>query len=294
MAAPRSSPPRRRCDAARSDALDVDAHAWGHRRRGRVDHEEHAHGGEPYRPAWRLHPDPSPDPRLCARSTARSSTCRACPRLVEWREQVAREKRASFRDDDYWGRPVPGFGDPRARVLVAGLAPAAHGGQPHRPGVHRRPLGRLPLRVAVPHRLRQPADRQSRPTTGWSCATPTSPPRCGARRRPTSPRPSSATRCLPYLERELDLLDRGRASSSCSARSPTRPSAGCSRPPASPLPTPRPRFAHGLEVPTARAVVLGCFHPSQQNTFTGKLTEPMIDDVFLRARELADAVPSRP
>ncbi len=82
--------------------------------------------------------------------------CRRCPRLVEWREQVAREKRAAFRDWDYWGRPMQGFGDPAARVLILGLAPAAHGGNRTGPDLHRRPLGRLPVRVAAPGRAGQP------------------------------------------------------------------------------------------------------------------------------------------
>src|SRR5439155_1346782 len=100
--------------------LDRVARVRGDRRRGGVDHEKHQHGGEPYS-------EPVPRPVSLLALDREIVECRACPRLVEWREQVAREKRASFRDDDYWGRPVPGFGDPGERVLIAGLAPAAHG-----------------------------------------------------------------------------------------------------------------------------------------------------------------------
>jgi uracil-DNA glycosylase family 4 len=219
-------------------------------------------------------------------------TCRACPRLVEWREQVAVEKRASFRDETYWGRPVPGFGDPRARVLVAGLAPAAHGA--NRTGrvftgdrsgdflyaaLFRTGFANQPTAVSADDGL-QLHDLYI--TAAVRCAPPAH-----------KPTPVERDTCLPYFQRELDLLDRvgvivvlGAFAYEATAR--VLAAAG------SPLPTPRPRFTHRLEVPTARAVVVGCFHPSQQNTFTGKLTEPMIDDVFLRARALAEAVPSRP
>jgi len=218
--------------------------------------------------------------------------CRACPRLVEWREQVAAEKRASFRTDTYWGRPVPGFGDPRARVLVAGLAPAAHGA--NRTGrvftgdrsgdflyasLHRTGFANQPTSVAADDGLEL---RDLYITAAVRCAPPAN-----------KPTPEERNACLPYFARELELLRNvqvivvlgafayeavGRVLADAGSR----------------LPTPRPKFTHRLEVPTPRAVVLGCFHPSQQNTFTGKLTEPMIDEVFLRARALADGVPSRP
>ena len=106
--------------------------------------------------------------RNSRRSRGEIVECRRCPRLVEWREQVAREKRAAFRDEEYWGRPMPGFGDPAARVLLLGLAPAAHGAQPDRADVHRRPLGRLPVRRAAPHRASPTSRRRSRATTGSS------------------------------------------------------------------------------------------------------------------------------
>ena len=218
--------------------------------------------------------------------------CFACPRLVAWREQVALEKRASFRDDTYWGRPVPGFGDPRAHVLVAGLAPAAHGA--NRTGriftgdrsgdflyasLFRTGFANQPTSIAADDGLEL---RDLYVTAAVRCAPPAN-----------KPTPVERDTCLPYLARELAILDGVRVvvvlgAFAYDAVGRVLASIG------SPLPTPRPKFTHGVEVPTARAVVLGCFHPSQQNTFTGKLTDPMIDEVFLRARELAEAVPSRP
>jgi uracil-DNA glycosylase family 4 len=218
--------------------------------------------------------------------------CRACPRLVAWRELVAQEKRASFRDDTYWGRPVPGFGDPRARVLVAGLAPAAHGA--NRTGriftgdrsgdflyasLHRTGFANQPTSVAIDDGLEL---RDHYLTASVRCAPPAN-----------KPTPQERDTCLPYLVRELEVLRRVRVIVVLGAfayDAVARVLAGIG----SPLPSPRPKFAHALEVPTARGVVLGCFHPSQQNTFTGRLTPAMIDDVFHRARELAEAVPSRP
>ena len=218
--------------------------------------------------------------------------CRACPRLVEWREQVAAEKRASFRTDTYWGRPVPGFGDPRARVLVAGLAPAAHGA--NRTGrvftgdrsgdflyasLHRTGFANQPTSVTADDGLEL---RDLYITAAVRCAPPAN-----------KPTPEERNACLPYFARELELLRNVQVivvlgAFAYEAVGRVLADAG------SPLPTPRPKFTHRLEVPTPRALVLGCFHPSQQNTFTGKLTEPMIDEVFLRARALADGVPSRP
>jgi uracil-DNA glycosylase family 4 len=218
--------------------------------------------------------------------------CRACPRLVEWREQVAREKRASFRGDDYWGRPVTGFGDPDARVLVAGLAPAAHGG--NRTGrvftgdrsgdflfasMFRTGFANQPTATSVDDGLEL---RDAYISAAVRCAPPAN-----------KPSPAERDRCRPFLERELALLESVRVvvvlgAFAYEAVGRVLASAGA------PLPVPRPRFAHGLEVVTGRAVVLGCYHPSQQNTFTGRLTPPMLDAVFHRARDLAGAVPSRP
>jgi uracil-DNA glycosylase family 4 len=211
--------------------------------------------------------------------------CRACPRLVAWREEVARERRASFRDEEYWGRPVPGFGDPAARVLVLGLAPAAHGA--NRTGrvftgdrsgdwlfaaMHRAGFANQPESVREGDGL---ALRDAYVTAAVRCAPPAN--------RPT---PAERDLCLPFLERELALLDDVRVivvlgGFAYEAAWRLLGAAGVA------LPRPRPRFAHGLEVPTERATVLGCYHPSQQNTFTGRLTEPMLDAVFARARALA-------
>jgi uracil-DNA glycosylase family 4 len=218
--------------------------------------------------------------------------CRACPRLVEWREQIAVEKRAAFRGDTYWGRAVPGFGDPHARVLVAGLAPAAHGA--NRTGrvftgdrsgdflyasLFRTGFANQPVSIAADDGLEL---HDLYITAAVRCAPPAN-----------KPTPDERDRCLPYLARELELLASVQVivvlgAFAYEAVGRVLAAAG------TPLPTPRPKFGHLVEVPTARAVVLGCFHPSQQNTFTGKLTEPMIDDVFLRARAIADGVPSRP
>jgi len=211
--------------------------------------------------------------------------CRACPRLVAWREQVAREKRAAFRDEEYWGRPIPGFGDPDARLLVVGLAPAAHGG--NRTGriftgdrsgdwlfgaLYRAGYANQPTST---HRDDGLVLDDAYIAAAVRCAPPANKPTIEER-----------DRCLPYLVRELDLLVRVRVivvlgAFAYEALWRILGGAGVE------LPKPRPKFRHGLEVVTPRAVVVGCFHPSQQNTFTGKLTEPMLDDVFSRARELA-------
>lgn len=213
------------------------------------------------------------------------TTCRACPRLVEWREEVAREKRAAFADQEYWGRPVPGFGDPQARVLLVGLAPAAHGG--NRTGrvftgdrsgdwlfgaLHRVGLCNQPESTGAGDGLEL---TDAYIAAAVRCAPPAN-----------TPTPVERDRCLPFLVRELELLERVRVVVALGAFAYDAAwrvlgAAGVE------LPRPRPAFAHGLEVPTERATILGCYHPSQQNTFTGRLTEPMLDAVLGRARELA-------
>ncbi|MSO78707.1 MAG: uracil-DNA glycosylase [Acidimicrobiia bacterium] len=213
------------------------------------------------------------------------TSCRACPRLVAWREEVAREKRASFADEQYWGRPVPGFGDPRARLLFLGLAPAAHGG--NRTGrvftgdrsgdwlfgaMHRAGLANQQFSVNADDGLKL---TDAYVAAAVRCAPPANKPTTDER-----------DRCLPYLVRELELLDRVKVIVALGAFAYEAAwrvlgAAGLE------LPRPRPKFGHGLEVRTARATILGCFHPSQQNTFTGRLTEPMLDAVLTRARELA-------
>jgi uracil-DNA glycosylase family 4 len=211
--------------------------------------------------------------------------CRACPRLVAWREQVAREKRAAFRDEEYWGRPVPGFGDPQARVFVLGLAPAAHGG--NRTGrvftgdrsgdwlfasMHRCGYANQPRSVSLDDGL-QLTDAYV--AAAVRCAPPDNKPTRDER-----------DRCLPYFVRELALLNRVTVIVTLGAFA-YEALWGVLRAEGVALPRPRPRFGHGIEVPTDRATIVGCFHPSQQNTFTGKLTEPMLDAVFTRARELS-------
>jgi uracil-DNA glycosylase family 4 len=205
--------------------------------------------------------------------------CRKCPRLVAWREQVAREKRAAFRDEEYWGRPVPGFGDPAATLLVVGLAPAAHGG--NRTGrvftgdrsgdwlfgaLYRAGYANQPASVRAGDGLRL---RQAYVSAVVRCAPPDN-----------KPTPQERDNCLPYLEREMALLGRVRvfvalgqfAYVTLAGMLGVRP---------------RPRFAHGLEVPLGDGRTLICsYHPSQQNTFTGKLTQQMFDAVFQRARAL--------
>jgi uracil-DNA glycosylase family 4 len=213
-------------------------------------------------------------------------TCSACPRLVRWREQVAREKRAAYRKEAYWGRPVPGFGDPAARLLVCGLAPGAHGanrtgrvftgdrsgayfyGALYRAGFANQPTSR--------HR-----DDGLRLTDCYvtGCVR-----CCPPANRPT---PGERDTCLPFLVRELGLLRRV----VCIVCLGEFAWDGVLRAVAAshPLQRPRPRFGHGAEAAVGPYVLLGCYHPSQQNTFTGRLTTAMFDAVFARARELVRA-----
>jgi uracil-DNA glycosylase family 4 len=210
--------------------------------------------------------------------------CRACPRLVAWREQVAHDKRAAYADDEYWGRPVPGFGDPAARIVVIGLAPAAHGA--NRTGrmftgdrsgewlyraLWRAGLASAPVSIGPGDGLVLGGVRI------------TAPVRCA----PPANKPTTAERdeCRPFLERELALLDdlRVYVCLGAFAYQVLTTVRGV---------RPRPTFAHGLEVPTAHGPTIVCsYHVSQQNTFTGRLTEPMLDAVFARARDLAGLGP---
>ena len=212
------------------------------------------------------------------------SACRLCPRLVRWREQVAREKTARFRDWTYWGRPVPGFGDPHARLVIVGLAPAAHGG--NRTGriftgdrsgdwlygaLHRAGFANQPTSVAKDDGLRL---RDAYVTAVVRCAPPDNKPAIDER-----------DRCMPYLARELALLDRTQvfvALGSFAFSNLLRVLRDAGDGPLAPA-----RFGHGSRTELASGrLLLGCYHPSQQNTFTGKLTEAMLDDVFRLAREL--------
>jgi uracil-DNA glycosylase family 4 len=212
--------------------------------------------------------------------------CRACPRLVAWREAVAVDKRASYAHDDYWGRPIPGFGDPAARMAIVGLAPAAHGG--NRTGrvftgdrsgdflvasLHRTGWANQATSVAVDDGLRLPGAYIA---AAVRCAPPANKPTLAER-----------DTCLPYLVRELRLLERVRVLvvlGSFAYEALGRVLVGLGEP----LPRPRPRFGHGVEVRAGERYTVVCsFHPSQQNTFTGRLTPPMLDEVFHRAAELA-------
>jgi uracil-DNA glycosylase family 4 len=209
--------------------------------------------------------------------------CFKCPRLVAWREEVAREKRASFRDEEYWGRPVPGFGDPAARIVVVGLAPAAHGG--NRTGriftgdrsgdwlyrsMYRAGLANQPTSVSKDDGL---AVQDTYIAAAVRCAPPAN-----------KPLPQERANCVPYLARELDLLP---------WRVVVALGAFAMQAVASLLQLkPRPRFGHGVEIPVGAAgaserTLLCSFHPSQRNTFTGLLTEEMFDAIFVRAAELA-------
>jgi uracil-DNA glycosylase len=213
--------------------------------------------------------------------------CRACPRLVAWREQVARERRASFASEEYWGRPVPGFGDPAARVLVFGLAPAAHGG--NRTGrvftgdrsgdwlfgaMHRAGLANQPTSTHLGDGLQL---HDAWIAAAVRCAPPAN--------RPT---PQERDTCLPWTVRELELIPTIRlivclGGFAWDAALRLRAAAGLANP------RPRPRFGHDvLFHPGDRLPLLGCFHPSQQNTFTGKLTEGMMEAVFTRARAIVE------
>jgi uracil-DNA glycosylase family 4 len=217
--------------------------------------------------------------------------CRLCDRLVAWREQVAKEKRAAYREETYWGRPVPSFGDARARVLICGLAPAAHGGNRtgrvftgdrsgdwlfaalHRAGFANQPMSRgrddgLELRDCYI-------------TACVHCAPPAN--------RPT---PEERDACLPYLVEELRLLTSvkvivclGGFAWDGALRALRQIGLANVR---------RPKFGHAASARVGGYILLGCYHPSQQNTFTGRLTESMLDRVFRRARTLAENPAQKP
>ena len=208
--------------------------------------------------------------------------CTRCPRLVEWRERVAVEKRAAYREWEYWGRPVPGFGDPEAELFVVGLAPAAHGGnRTGRVFTGDRSADWLYRALHRAGYANQPTSERRDDGLRLTGAYVTAAVRCA----PPANRPTPAERdlCHPYLERELALLRRARvilalgafAYASVARLTGLRP---------------RPRFGHGVEAPLPEGRTLLCsYHPSQQNTFTGRLTEEMFDAVFARARELAES-----
>lgn len=217
------------------------------------------------------------------------SECRACPRLVTWREEVAAERRAAYRDETYWGRPVPGWGPENAAIAIVGLAPAAHGG--NRTGriftgdrsgdwlfaaLHRAGLARLPISVSID-------DGQELLGVRMLAAV-----RCA----PPANKPTTAERdtCAPWMVRELALLRPtvrvvvALGGFAWATAWPALRAAGYD------VPQRRPPFGHLREaVEPGGPLILGSYHPSQQNTFTGKLTEAMLDAVFARAKEAAGA-----
>jgi len=221
---------------------------------------------------------------------ARIVSCRECPRLVAYRERVAHEKRAAFRDWEYWGRPLPGFGDPHARLLVVGLAPAAHGG--NRTGrmftgdrsgewlyraLHRAGFANRSTAVSRNDGL---ALTDCRITAAVRCAPPAN--------RPTRQEFAS---CQPYLEREIEILgDRLRVVVAL-GRVATDAFLRAWRATGHPVPVPRPKFRHGASWTLPPVAFLVSYHPSQRNTQTGLLSRRMFDRVFLRARRILEPRP---
>ncbi|MEW2357317.1 uracil-DNA glycosylase [Spirillospora sp. NPDC029432] len=222
---------------------------------------------------------------------ARQSVCRACDRLVEWRERVAVERRRAFADEDYWGRPVAGWGEPQPKIMIVGLAPAAHGGNRtgriftgdrsgdwlfaslHRVGLAARPTS---VRAGDGQRL-----IGARMAAAVRCAPPAN-----------KPTPAERTTCLPWLAREIaDVSPYVRCvvtlgGFAWQAAWPALKQAGYG------LPRPRPPFGHAAELEITspagtKVTMLGCYHPSQQNTFTGRVTERMLDDLFTKAKSRA-------
>ncbi len=217
---------------------------------------------------------------------AEIADCRRCVRLVEWREQVAAERRAAYRDEVYWGRGVPGFGDPAARVVIVGLAPAAHGanrtGRMFTGDRSGEWLFRALWRAGLASRP-ESIDRDDGMvltgayiTASVHCAPPQN-----------KPMPAEVVACRPFLDRELALLPEARV---FVALGRIGYDATCAMLGV----RPKPKFGHGVEVPAGAGerTILCSYHVSQQNTFTGRLTEPMLDSVFARACELA-ASPER-
>ena len=240
--------------------------------------------------------------------TARQSVCRACPRLVGWREQVAAEKRRSFSSERYWGRPIPGWGAPRPGVLIVGLAPAAHGG--NRTGriftgdrsgdvlfasLYRCGLAEKPVSVSAGDGQRLTGARM---VAAVRCAPPAN-----------KPTPEERDTCAPWLEAELAHVLPGLRVIVCLGAFAWQAIWPSLRPAGYAVPRPRPAFGHGVEVILRRiaagsaagqaarpepdqarrdfVLLIGCYHPSQQNTFTGRVTPEMLDLVFTRAREQA-------
>ena len=219
------------------------------------------------------------------------TSCRACPRLVEWRERIAVDKRRSFAGDTYWGRPVPGFGADRPRILIVGLAPAAHGA--NRTGrmftgdrsgdwlyasLFRVGLASQPTSTGRDDGL---ALYDTRVTAAVRCAPPDN-----------KPTPAERDTCAPWLERELVLAAPtlrvvvALGSFAWSSLLTALHRSGFE------VPRPRPAFSHGAQVEVGPYALVASYHPSQQNTFTGRLTEVMLDDVLGRAARLAGSGPT--
>jgi uracil-DNA glycosylase family 4 len=233
-----------------------------------------------------MHPGPDAPAQLAALA-AEITTCRACPRLVAWREAAAADPPARFRGERYWARPVPGWGDPRARIVLVGLAPAAHGGNRtgrvftgdrsgdflfaalHRAGLASRPASTRPgdgLELTGVY-----------VTAAVRCAPPAN-----------TPMPAERDRCGPFLARELVLLENARVIVALGAfgwAAALRAIEATHGRQARPL----PRFGHAAEAAVGPYTLLATFHPSQQNTFTGRLTPPMLYAVLARARQLASS-----
>jgi uracil-DNA glycosylase len=218
------------------------------------------------------------------------SVCRACPRLVDWREEVAELKRKSFATQPYWGRPVPGWGSDRPRLLIVGLAPAAHGG--NRTGrvftgdrsgdmlfaaLHRAGLASQATAVDAADGLRL---IDTRVAAAVRCAPPGN-----------KPTPSEQQTCMPWLDAEWRLVGAHVKVVVALGAFAWRAALQMVRAGGGSVVSPSPRFGHGadatLQAPLGDLLLLGCYHPSQQNTFTGKLTSGMLDDVFVRARDAA-------
>ena len=228
-----------------------------------------------------------PEDRVAALSAlnARVVECRLCPRLVRWREKVACEKRASFSDQEYWGRPLPGFGDPNAWLLIVGLAPAAHGA--NRTGrmftgdrsgdflyaaLHRAGLANQPTATSPDDGLEL---NGAYITASVRCAPPAN-----------KPRPDERKNCRPYLERELEILESVAVILTLGGYAYDHV-LRILRDRGHQVPSPKPRFGHGRIVEIADAPdIIASYHPSQQNTFTGKLTPGMLDTVLAQAKTL--------
>src|SRR5262245_16112553 len=246
-------------------------------------------------------PSPSPSSPSSASSTIASSSlssmpraalqtlndtviaCRRCPRLVAWREEIARVKRSAFRDEEYWGRPIVGFGDPKARMLIVGLAPAAHGGNR---------TGRVftgdrsgDFLYAALHRAgfaNQPTSTHKRDGLRLTDCYITACVRCAP--PDNKPTPQERDTCLEYLQTELPLLKNVRVILCLGGFAwdgVLRVLATLGH-----AAKPRPAFGHAAEATVGPYRLLGCYHPSQQNSFTGRLTPKMLDAVLARARRL--------